>query len=312
MKMSVIWLLICLTFGCQTTPSSLEQWMASGGKLKVLSTTGIIDDLVGQIGGDKIDHISLIASEADPHSYELVKGDDEKFLRADLIVYNGLGLEHGASLAYQIKKHKNRVAIGDFIRSQSPQAVIYEKGEIDPHIWLDVSLWKEAVEPIATALCHTDPENASYYTAQAGRVKADLEALDLAILTKMRQVASEKRYLVTSHDAFNYFARRYLAEGKDCWKDRFCAPEGLAPDGQMGCQDIEKVVDYLKNHEVRVLFPEANISKDSLRKIAAVCKEMRFEIKLSSSSLYSDSLGPRTYKEMMEHNMGTLWSAWMQ
>ena len=246
MKWIINSLLLCCFFGCQTAPSPLEEWMVPTGKLKVLSTTAIIDDLVRQIGGEKVNHLALIGGATDPHSYELVKGDDEKFVRAEIVFYNGLGLEHGASLAYQIKKHTNKVALGEVILDQNREALILEKGHADPHIWLDVALWQLAITPIVETLSTTDPQNRLYYEEQGKKVKAELQSLDKAILLKMQGVPPEKRYLVTTHDAFNYFTRRYLGEGETSWKNRFCAPEGLAPDGQLSCQDIQAVVDYLR------------------------------------------------------------------
>ena len=92
--------------------SPSQDWESPNGKVKILSTTQMIDDVVGQIGGDRVDHICLIEGEIDPHSYELVKGDDEKIGFAQLFFYNGLGLEHGASLHYQIAQHPHAVDSG--------------------------------------------------------------------------------------------------------------------------------------------------------------------------------------------------------
>ncbi len=285
--------------------------MKPNGQLKVVSTTAIIDDLVAQIGGEKIDHLALIQGAMDPHSYELVKGDDEKLLFAGIIFYNGLGLEHGASLCYQLKKHPKAVALGETIWEQNPSAILIERGQVDPHIWLDVSLWALAIDPITQALGESDPENREYYQERAKEVKDRLFALDASIAKKLRGIPQEKRHLVTSHDAFNYFARRYLGEGDLSWKTRFCAPEGLAPDGQLSYHDIQMVVDYLDKHGVEVMFSEANVSRDSLKKIFSVCTEKKRKVKIAKTPLYSDTLGDSTYQEMMEHNANTLYTAWI-
>ena len=106
-------LLLCL-FGCGSSPESpLHRWMQDNGKVKILSTTAMIDDLVGQIGGDRVDHLVLITGEMDPHSYEMVKGDEEKFSCASLIFFNGLGFEHGASLRAQLQNHPHAIALGN-------------------------------------------------------------------------------------------------------------------------------------------------------------------------------------------------------
>ena len=85
-----------------------SKWMAPNGKVKILSTTAQIGDLVEEIGGDRMDYWVLIQGDLDPHSYELVKGDDEKLSRADRVFYNGLGLEHGASLLNTLQNARGR------------------------------------------------------------------------------------------------------------------------------------------------------------------------------------------------------------
>jgi manganese/zinc/iron transport system substrate-binding protein len=272
----------------------------------------MIDDIVSQVGREKIVHLALIEGAMDPHSYELVKGDSEKLSYAKVVFYNGLGLEHGASLRHQIKQHPKAIALGDRIREKNPAAILIERGQVDPHVWLDVSLWAEIIDPIVQALSEVDPQNGDYYRTNGQQVRENLLKLDSALFEKLQKIPSGKRYLVTSHDAFNYFTRRYLREGAD-WKDRFCAPEGLAPDGQLSCQDIQKVINYLREHQVKVIFPESNVSKDSLKKILSVCKEKGIEARIAKEVLDSDTLGTSTtYQDMMEHNVNVLYEAWIE
>lgn len=313
MKCMVV-LLFCLSLlGCQNSPS-LEKWRAPSHKVKVLCTTPIIDDIVARIGGERIDHLPLIDYSMDPHSYELVKGDDEKFAMAQIIFYNGLGLEHSASLRAQLQDHPHAVAIGEEIRAQGSTLILQEKGQVDPHIWLDVVLWEKAVDPIVCHLIEIDPEGAEYYTLKQAKVKKELMELDLWIQNQLESIPSEKKYLVTSHDAFNYFARRYLQK-EGFWKERFCAPEGLAPDGQLGFQDLERVVTHLQKHKIQTLFSEANVSQDSLKKIVDICREKELSVQISPQSLFSDTLSDAasktfTYEEMMKHNVMVLHEAW--
>lgn len=298
--------------GCQNSPSKLDEWIAPNHRIKVLSTTSMIDDIVSQVGREKIDHLALIEGAMDPHSYEIVKGDAEKLSYAQIIFYNGLGLEHGASLRHQIQQHPKAVALGDWIREKNPDAILVEQGQVDPHIWLDISLWAEIIDPIVQALSEIDPQNSNYYQANGQQVRESLLTLDASLFQKIQMISPEKRYLVTSHDAFNYFTRRYLIEGTD-WKDRFCAPEGLAPDGQLSCQDIQKVINYLTQHRVHVIFTESNVSKDSLKKILSVCKEKGIQVHIAKEAVDSDTLGTSgTYQSMMEHNINVLYEAWNQ
>jgi manganese/zinc/iron transport system substrate-binding protein len=112
---------------------------------------------------------------------------------------------------------------------------------------------------------------------------------------------------VTSHDAFHYFTKSYLADPEEVnWAERFAAPEGLAPEGQLNPGDIQKIVDFLRARNICVLFPESNVSRDSIRKIATVGRELGLEVCICSEPLYGDSMGQLTYLEMMRHNAQTI------
>src|ERR1700722_8944557 len=101
----------------EKSQENLRQWMDPNGKIKVLSTTAMIDDIVKQIGGERVDSITLISGLLDPHSYQLVKGDDEKLMKADIIFCNGVGLEHGPSLRNFLENSPKAICLGDKVRS---------------------------------------------------------------------------------------------------------------------------------------------------------------------------------------------------
>ena len=277
--------------------------MKENGRVKVLSTIAQIGDLVAAIGGERIDHWTLVASELDPHSYELVKGDGEKLTRADLVFYNGLGLEHGASLSSFLHSSPKAVAVGDTIRRISPEAILQKEGVVDPHVWMDVSLWKKSVQPITQKLIEKDPDGASYYLERSAKLEEELEKTHQYVQDLLKRVPSEKRYLVTSHDAFRYFARTYLVEGDEKeWSHRLTAPEGLAPDGQLNPVDIQRVIDFLKVHQIRVVFPESNVSKDAVVKIATASQKLGFDVLVCKTPLCGDSTSGFSYSQMMRHN----------
>ncbi|MBS3905044.1 MAG: zinc ABC transporter substrate-binding protein [Simkania sp.] len=313
--------LILLLAGCgkgiqKKERSPLEQWMVQNDKLKVLSTTAMIDDLVAKIGGENIDHLSLIIGEIDPHSYELVKGDDEKFIRADILFYNGLGLEHGASLRYRIDHHPNAVALGDVVCRLKPEEILYRGGQIDPHIWMDIALWSEIVDPIVEVLSKALPETAEVFAANGRALKNELLLIHKQITQQIKSVPAEKRFLVTSHDAFNYFTRAYLSkDNEEDWRERFKAPEGLAPEGQISPEDIRSVIDHLVQYQVTRVFPESNVSRDALRKIVEACRSRGLLVDIAEKPLHGDAMGPPgsitdSYIQMMQHNANVLEEAW--
>ncbi len=272
-------------------------------KTRVLSTTAMIGDIVKQIGG------------GDVQSVLLIKGDDEKIDGADLVFFNGLHLEHGASLRHKLKSHPGAVSVGDCVFSKYPELILFEKGQLDPHIWMDVSLWAKIVEPIVEAFCKKDPENALFYQQRGIDVREKMLRFHEDLKSRLQQVPEERRYLVTSHDAFGYFTRAYLAGNEDSvqnsWKKRFAAPEGLAPDGQLGVSDLQKIIDYLAEYRVGVVFPESNVSRDSLKKIIFACKEKGISVRFSNYPLYGDCMGNAgSYLDMIEHNGSVLIREW--
>ncbi len=316
---SLLILFLTLLSGCSDSSSpafrSLDRWMHENGKLKVLSTTAMIDDLVREIVGDRIDHITLIHGDIDPHSYELIKGDEEKFSLSDVVFYNGFGLEHGASLAYRLKMHPSAYSLGNRILKSHPEMILEDRGQIDPHIWMDISLWIVAAREVAVVLSEKDPEGADVYKERVEALFARMQAAHEEIVEMMQQIPDEDRYFVASHDAFFYFARAYLARSdereKGTWRTRFSAPEGLAPNGQLSPTHLKEVITFLKKNRVHCVFPESNVSCDSLKKITSSCKALGHKIRLSKEILYGDAMGPAgsnadTYLKMIQHNAQVL------
>jgi manganese/zinc/iron transport system substrate-binding protein len=307
-----------LLFSCTSKEGSShtsQEWMKPNGKVKALSTIAMIDDLVRQVGGEYVDSISLIRDGLDPHSYQLVKGDNEKLVFADLIFYNGLGLEHGPSLQTYLRKNAKAIPLGDQLMKENPALILHYQDQLDPHIWMDVSLWTKTLPYIVQALSAKDPAHADVYRQRAAALEIELKALHQEIKNEMLAIPESQRYLVTSHDAFNYFTRAYLAENNEKtqaqWQRRFAAPEGLAPDSQLSTTDIQSIIDYLHQNHIHVLFPESNVSRDSINKIVNAGKSKGLELKIAQEPLYADAMGVPgsdgdTYIKMIRHNSKTI------
>jgi manganese/zinc/iron transport system substrate-binding protein len=286
-------------------PNKKENWWANNGKIKVLSTLSMITDFVQEIGADQVDVLTLIKGDLDPHSYELVKGDDEKFSCADVVFYNGLGLEHGLSLRQKIEAHSHAVGVADVILRNDPEQILYADGQMDPHVWMDMTLWIQTIDPIVEHLSQIAPLQAAAFSQRAEELKAKLQIADRIVYQSLQAIPSEKRFLISSHDAFNYFTKRYLAipDEKD-WRKRCAAPEGLAPDAQLSLSDIYHVLSLIEKYHVHVLFPESNLSKEALKKILRSGQERGYQIYLSDEALYADSMGEAaSYIEMISHNV---------
>jgi len=307
--------MLLFSFGCSKNSRQedpFSKWACEKDKIRVLSTTAMIGDLVQEIGGERVSSLILIQGDLDPHSYELVKGDDEKFSRAQIVFCNGLGLECGASLSHLLKEHSHTVYLGHTLQKKRPDQIVREGVQIDPHIWMDMSLWAEMIQPIQEALSQLDPQGKEGFLSRAADLRKKMLEEDAALQKAMHQVPKERRHLITSHDAFNYFSRHYLAEeGEEEWKDRFTSPEGIAPDGQLSSADVERIVNKIAACDVRVVFPESNVARHSLLKVIEVCRKKGIEVRLSKAVLYTDAMGPPgsdadTYLKMMRKNVETL------
>ena len=288
----------------------LGDWVKSDGKLRVLATTAIVQDLVARIGGSEIKVIAIINGNQDPHSYEVVKGDGEKFTYADIVFANGLMLEHSGSMQYQLKQHKDVVFLGDELLKKYPDQIIYVDGQLDPHIWMDISLWSGGIDLVLEKLIEKDPIHKESYLLRAEKVRKEFFEMDVLIKAEMQKIPEEKRYLVTSHDAFNYYVRRYFATQNEVqngdWRFRMQALQGLAPDEQISVMQVKEIIDHICKYNIKVIFPESNLSRDSLEKVKEACGKRGKEIRLAKSTLYGDTLGGKSYLEMLEYNAEVL------
>lgn len=306
-------LILMVFVGCSGGDSShhsTQEWMKPNGKIKVLSTIAMIDDLVKHIGGEFIDPAILIKGELDPHSYQIVKGDDEKMAFADIIFFSGLGLEHGPSLQGYLLSHPKSIGLGDRLIGENPPLLLYFRGQPDPHIWMDISLWARVVPYIVETLSQKDPIHADVYKKNGEELVESMMKVHDQVKQELQEIPQSKRYLVTSHDAFNYFTRAYLAEPGETeeeWGTRFASPEGLAPESQISTTDIQAIIDHLYTYQVHILFPESNVNRDSIKKIVEAARQKGIDVKMNEIPLYADAMGKAgsngdTYLKMIQHN----------
>lgn len=268
--------------------AEVEAFIQQKGKIKVLTTTEMIRDIVQQIGGDKVLAISLISKNLDPHSYQLVKGDDELLYVSSVIFSNGLGLEHGASLNAFLHQSEKNIFLGDTIDRAK---LLYFDGVVDPHIWMDIALWSELIDPIVENLSALSPQEETYFRENAEALREKMLVEHKNIHRLLQKIPEDKRYLVTSHDAFNYFTRSYLSTDRESdWKKRFMAPEGLSPDSQLSIVDIQKIVNHLNEHKIQVLFTESGVNEDSIRKVLHAVQTNGLSVRICEQELYADSM----------------------
>ena len=184
-------------------------------KLKVVATVAPIADLVRQIAGSRIELAQLIPDGTDSHTFEPRPSDARALREADLIIFNGLNLEVPSQRMAEANRRpdaqilflgENTIDRSDWLFDFSFPA---SKGDPNPHLWLNVAHTKRYAELILSKLVELDPENADYFSANATTLVGRLDQLDAAIFQAVQSVPERNRRLLTYHDSWAYFARRY-------------------------------------------------------------------------------------------------------
>ncbi len=183
--------------------------VADGGRLRVVATTGIIGDVVGQVGGEAIDLTVLMQPGQDPHGYQPGAADLAAAADADLIFINGWNLEEGLVGDLEAIGDAPLVPVSAGIRPRAPGGDEHAAGVADPHTWQDVANVRRWVENVRQALGAADPANAAAYDANAAAYDATLAALDAELRETLAIIPPERRVLVTNHDNLGYFAAAY-------------------------------------------------------------------------------------------------------
>lgn len=291
---------LALAAGC-AAPAGDET--AGDGPLRVVTTTGMIGDAARAVAGSHAEVESLMSTGVDPHLYKASESDVRKLAEADLILYNGLHLE-GKMADVLVKMARTRPVVA--VTEEIPEDLLREppefQGQYDPHVWFDVSLWRRTLEPIVRELSALDPAHAADYRANADRFGAELDALDAWVEERAGELPPERRLLVTAHDAFGYFGRRYGFE--------VVGIQGISTVSEAGLQDVERVVDLVVEREVPALFVESSVPRRAIEAVQAAVRSRGHEVAIGGE-LYSDSMGPAgteagTYLGMVRHNVGTV------
>lgn len=190
----------------------------AGRRLTVVATFSVLGDLVRQVGGERVAVRVLVGPESDVHTFDPSPADTAALAEAALVFENGLGFEPWLDRLYAASRSAARRVVvteglAGLIRSDAGHADEHREKRaesgVDPHVWHDVQNAMHMVGVIRDALVQADPANAATYRAHAERYLAELQALDAWIVAQVATVPPERRKLVTAHDTFAYFARRY-------------------------------------------------------------------------------------------------------
>ena len=299
-RLAAVAVLVTALAGCGADAGGEAEGAVSDRKVRVTTTTNFITDTVRQIGGTRVEVTGLMGPGVDPHLYRASAGDVGTLREADLIVYGGLQLEGKmADLLDELGERQTTLAITeDLPREQllEPPAGVAE--QYDPHVWFDVTLWMTAARTTAVALKEKDPEHAAVYDRNLERYLTELEELDRYVRRRMASIPERRRVLVTSHDAFAYFGRRY---GLDV-----AAIQGISTAAEATTADVQRVARVLAEREVRAAFIESSVPRQTIEAVLAAAGELGSQARMGGE-LYTDAAGDEgtpegTYVGMVRAN----------
>jgi manganese/zinc/iron transport system substrate-binding protein len=275
--------------------------LAAREPLRVVATTGMIGDIVREVAGERADVTALMGQGVDPHLYRATRSDIARMVGADLVFYNGLLLEGKMTdaLVKVARAGKPVFAVTELIDESYLMAPPAFEGAFDPHVWMDPTAWTKAVEIVRDRLVENDPEGAEAYRAAAAPYLERLVALDAYARDVLATVPPERRSLVTAHDAFNYFGRRYGFE--------VLGIQGISTESEAGLKRIEELVGILVERKIPAVFVETTIPEQSVKALVAGAAARGHAV-VVGGSLYSDAMGrPGTYEGtyvgMIDHNV---------
>jgi manganese/zinc/iron transport system substrate-binding protein len=284
--------------GC-SAPDKSET--STTGPLRVVSTLGMIDDAVREIGGDLVQAQALMGPGIDPHLYRPTPRDVAALEKAQLCLYGGLQLE-GRMNEVLAKLKVLTVAVLEAVPEAERLYPEGAAGKPDPHVWFDVPAWRRVVERIRDAMIEARPADREAFTANADRFLAELEALDQEVRQELAQVPEARRVLITAHDAFGYFGRRYGFEVQGI--------QGMSTASEASAAEIRRLAALIAEKRIPAIFVESSVPPATIRALQNAVKSRGFQVKIGGE-LFSDAMGnpgtpEGTYVGMVRHNARTI------
>jgi ABC-type Zn uptake system ZnuABC Zn-binding protein ZnuA len=293
----VLGLLLAWVAGCERGEASPG---SSDGRPVVVAATTMIEDLARQIAGDAVVVQGIMKPGENPHTYHVRPADAAALADADLVLLNGLHLEATLERVLEGESTGKIVRLAKAagiqpIGSADPTKPI---GAPDPHIWMDSQLWSRCAKAAEDAIVSllSDESLTAGVRARGETYRAELAVLDQHIREQVASLPETNRVLITSHDAFNYYAAAYGIEVHGV--------VGLSADASPTPGDLQALTELVRRRGVRAVFVETSVSQTINNAVRKLAEDTGIAV---GGTLFSDSLGSAdeqggTYIGMMRHN----------
>lgn len=288
-----------LLSGCT---SSSDGSKATGNQgINATVTTGMVADLVRAIGGEHVQVKQLMGAGVDPHLHKPSVVDIRAISSADIVFYNGLMLEGKMSEILE-RSDIRTFAVAETLSPETLGIDPAEHSHPDPHVWMNVELWRQVAESIRSELTAIAPEHKDDFAEAHAKLDTELAALHQYGIKILACVPSEKRVLVTSHDAFRYFGHAYGVEVQ--------AIQGISTESEASLNRVLELEDILVERKIAAVFIESSVPKESVETLLRGTASRGHTVTIGGT-LYSDAMGNEgtyegTYIGMMDHNLTTI------
>jgi manganese/zinc/iron transport system substrate-binding protein len=264
----------------------------------------MVADLVQRIAGGHAEVSALMSSGVDPHLFRPTARDYGRIVEADLTFYNGLHLEGMMQVVFEkaALRGKPLIAVTEKLPKERLRTSPNFPDLPDPHVWMDVRLWSDCCPHVAQTLAAADPEHAADYEAGARQTQAELLRFDEEVRRLLGTIPEAQRQLVTSHDAFEYFAAAYGVPAR--------AVQGVSTDAEASIDTVRELIAFLVESRVPAVFVESSVNPRSLQAVVEGVAAAGGHVTIGGE-LYSDAMGPEgtfegTYLGMIDHNVTTI------
>nr|WP_299652770.1 zinc ABC transporter substrate-binding protein [uncultured Tateyamaria sp.] len=276
---------------------------ASTAPLNIVATTGMIADMARTIGGDLVSVKGLMGAGVDPHAYRQTRSDIVAMTRADAVLWHGLYLE--AQMEDFLADLGRKRPVHAIAETLDPTRLVAHEdydGRFDPHVWMDPDLWVQCVPAVVDALSDLRPDARGTFEANAEAFVSEAGALSIYAREMLLSVPTERRVLLTAHDAFGYFGTAYDFE--------VLGIQGISTESEAGLNRIGELVDLLVARDLPAVFVETSVSDRNIRALVEGAAAQGHEVRIGGS-LFSDAMGPDgtyegTWLGMIDHNVTTI------
>ncbi len=277
--------------------SAILALSASAGppSLRVATLNTVLTEIAREVGGREVEVVGLVAPGVDPHAFNPSPADIASVVDADVVLASGLNMEtYLDRLAAVVGPRGRLVAVGDGLASPIAMPPAAGRAERDPHWWHSIANMLAAVERVRVEFARARPGQSGVFAANAADYSARLRELGSWAGGEIAMLPAERRVLVTSHDAFGYFARDYGF--------RILAISGLSTESEADARNVARLIDLIRRERVGAVFAESSVDP---RLVENLVRETGVRL---GGTLYADGLGPRgsgaeTYDSMYRHNV---------